>query len=107
MRVLPAGDEFAILADKLAGLGAQVRRVRYLLEDEAIVAAAGAQPDGGLVASSGVCRLSLPYRRSLTEATGSAAAAARDAFDILWQDHQAVARPRPRATPIQERSRRN
>jgi helicase len=34
--LLPEGDEFAILADKLGGAGAQVRRVRYLLEDETI-----------------------------------------------------------------------
>jgi helicase len=34
--LLPEGDEFEVLADKVAGSGAEVRRVRYLLEREAI-----------------------------------------------------------------------
>ena len=32
--LLPEDDRFAILAEKLEGMGAQVRRVRYPLEDE-------------------------------------------------------------------------
>jgi helicase len=62
--LLPEDDGFAILAEKLVGIGAQVRRVRYLLEDDAIVAAGGAQHRRQLVASSSVCRLSRPYRGS-------------------------------------------
>jgi helicase len=100
--LLPEDHQFAVLEEKLEGMGAQVRRVRYLLEDEAIVAAANAPHRSRLVARSSVCRLSLPYRRSPTEVTGSAAAAARDAFDMIWQDHQALAQPMPQPTPLQE-----
>lgn len=101
--LLPEDDQFAILEKKLEGAGAQVRRVRYLLEDEAITTAPDAQPGRGLVASSGVCRLNLPYRRSLTEVTGNAAAAARDAFDAIWQDQLADGQPTSRHEPIQAR----
>ena len=41
--LLPEGDEFAILADKFDGAGAQVRRVRYLLEDEVVGTPAAAE----------------------------------------------------------------
>jgi helicase len=99
--LLPEDDRFAILAEKLEGMGAHVRRVRYLLEDEAITTAVGAQDRGQLLASSRVCRLNRPYRGSLTEVTGSAAAAARDAFDILWQDQTAVAQLAPQEAPVE------
>ena len=36
--LLPEGDEFATLADKFSSAGAQACQVRYLLEDEAIIA---------------------------------------------------------------------
>jgi helicase len=98
--LLPEDDGFAILAEKLVGIGAQVRRVRYLLEDDAIVAAASAQHRRQLVASSSVCRLSRPYRGSPVELTGSGAVAARDAFDAAWQDNQVIAPPTAEPTPI-------
>lgn len=85
--LLPDDDQFGVLEQKLQAAGAQVRRLRFLVEDEAITTVPGAERGHGLLASSTVCRLSLPNRRSRTEATGSAAAAARDAFDTLWQDH--------------------
>jgi len=99
--LLPEDDRFAILAEKLEGIGAQVRRVRYLLEDEAITVAADAQHRHQLVASSSVCRLNRSYRGSLAEVQGSAAAAARDAFDILWQDHLPAARLEAQPTPVE------
>ena len=40
--LLPEGDEFVALADAVGGAGAQVRRVRYLLENEAIEAPSAA-----------------------------------------------------------------
>jgi helicase len=88
--LLPDQDRFEILAEKLTALGAQVRRVRYLVEDEAITVAPGSRRPQ-LVASSGLCRLIRPSRGSLAEVTGSAAAAARDAFDAAWQGSQAMA----------------
>jgi helicase len=69
--LLPEGDEFAVQADKLSGAGAQVRRVRYLLEDEAITGAA----------------------------TG-AATGARDAFELMWQDHALSVGPAASGTPV-------
>jgi helicase len=86
--LLPDDDRFAIPADKLSGSGAQVRRVRYLLEDEVI----GGVP-GRLTGLSRACRLNRPYRRTFTELSGDAAAAARDAFDIMWQAQSAAAGP--------------
>ncbi|HEX3492705.1 MAG TPA: DEAD/DEAH box helicase [Streptosporangiaceae bacterium] len=99
--LLPDDDQFGVLEEKLRAAGAQVRRVRYLLEDEAITTFPGAEHGPGLLASSSVCRLSLPSRRSWTEATGSAAAAARDAFDTLWQDHLADSQLTSRHEPIE------
>jgi len=99
--LLPEGDRFAILAEKLEGMGAQVRRARYLVEDEAITAPVGVPGHRKLVASSRLCRLSQPSRGSLTEVTGAAAAAARDAFDILWEDHTTVAPLPPHGTPVE------
>jgi helicase len=89
MRVLlPEDDLFSIMAEKLSGAGAQVRRVRYLLEDEAI-----ALDRGQLTAISRVARLGRPYRGTHTELSGTAVAAARDAFDVLWETHSPAAGP--------------
>jgi helicase len=82
--LLPEDDRFTVLADKLDGIGAQVRRVRYLLEDEAITAAAGTRHRPYLAASS-VCRLHKPHRATLSEVAGGAAVAARNAFNALWE----------------------
>ena len=46
--LLPADERFTPLADKLAGQGTQVRRVSYLLEDEAVTG----PTDGPRVTSS-------------------------------------------------------
>ena len=99
--LLPDDDQFGVLEEKLQAAGAQVRRVRYLLEDDAITTVPGAEHGHGLLASSSVCRLSLPSRRSRTEATGSAASAAHDAFDTLWQDHLADSQLTSRHEPIE------
>jgi helicase len=99
--LLPEDDRFAVLAEKLAGLGAQVRRVRYLVEDEAVTAAPGARHRRALVASSGLCRLNRPYRGSLAEATGAGAIAARDAFDVAWGSSQPTAAPAARPVPVE------
>jgi helicase len=90
--LLPAGEQFAVLADKLFAAGAEVRRVRYLVEDELITSAGD---DRELAAVSWACRLNRPYRATFAEVTGNAAAAARDAFDVLWDDHPPVAQAGP------------
>jgi helicase len=92
--LLPEGDEFATLADKLSGAGAQVRQVRYLLEDEAINA------DGQhreLITR--VCWLSKPGRGAYIRATGAVAAAAGNAFDLMWQDHARPGGPASGSVP--------
>jgi helicase len=94
--LLPEDDQFTVLAEKLAAAGARVRRVKYLLEDEAITA------DGSdyrrLTAASRVCQLNQAHRGRVTEVTGSAAVAARDAFDVMWTDHLAATQSVPPGT---------
>ncbi len=85
--LLPVDDRFDALADKVTGAGGQVRRVRYLIEDEEIA---------GTHALGWACRLIRPYRGQPTRVTGAAAAAARAAFDLMWQDHAPAAEPVPR-----------
>ena len=101
--LLPEGDgRFTALAEKLTGAGAQVRWVRYLVEDEAVTAPAGAGPDQRPTAECRPCRLVRMSRSGPTTVTGAAAEAARDAFDILWQDHTPLAGPvRPQVGPEQ------
>ena len=80
--LLPEGDEFESLADKLADMGARVRQVKYLLEDEAIT--------GQGKRREVTTRLSRPGQLgsgAYTKVTGLAAAGASDAFELMWQDH--------------------
>ena len=72
-------------------LSARVRRVKYLLEDEVITGDAG--DDRRLTAASRVCQLNQSHRGRVTEVAGSAAVAARDAFDVMWADHSGAAQP--------------
>jgi helicase len=86
LRVLvPDTDEFAIRAEELAAVGAQVRRVKYLLEDEAITASRDHQE-----VVSRACGLNKPYRGTYSKAMGPAVSAARDAFLLMWQDGEPV-----------------
>lgn len=94
--LLPADDQFTVLADKLAGAGARVRRVRYLLEDEGIAA-----DQDRLTVVSRACRLNRPYRGTFTEVTGGAATAATDAFEVMWDAHSAAAGPAWTAVPAE------
>ena len=87
--LLPQGERFTVLADKLTGMGAEVRRVRYLVEDEIVTRRPEATGGRRWVAQTRVCGLTAPNRSQATTVTGRAAAAASDAFDIMWQDHRA------------------
>jgi helicase len=91
--LLPDTDEFAVVAEKLSGVGAQLRQVKYLLEDE-IITASGEHHE----AVSRVCGLSEPYRGAFTKVTGAAARSARDAFLLMWKDCEPV--PAERVTPV-------
>lgn len=83
--MLPDTDEFAVTAEKFAAVGAQLRRVKYLLEEEVITASREHQE-----VISRVCWLAKPYRGTWTAATGPAVRAARDAFALMWQDGEPV-----------------
>jgi helicase len=86
--LLPDDDRFTVMAEKLSAADVQVRRVRYLLEDEVI-----AGERGKLTAVSRVARLGRPYPGSFTERSGTEAAAAKDAFDVMWEAHSTAAAP--------------
>lgn len=79
--LLPEGDEFEALANKLAEAGNQVRQVRYLLEDEAITGQGGHRE-----AVTRLSRLSEPSSGSYTKVTGLATSAASAAFEVMWRD---------------------
>jgi helicase len=90
LRVLvPDAEEFATRGAEFRAAGARVRQVKYLLEDEVITASRGQQ-----AVTSWACALNRPYRATFTKATGHAARAARDAFDLMWQDAEPIATPR-------------
>jgi helicase len=92
--LLPEDEQFTVLAEKMTGSGMQVRRVRYLVEDEAITA------DGGqLSALSRTCYLNRPGRRTFLEVADRAAAGARDAFDVMWDAQGAAAGQEWESTP--------
>jgi helicase len=86
--LLPDTDEFATRAKELADGGIRLRRVKYLLEDEVIVAS----PEHQEVVSR-VCGLNRPYRGTFTKATGPEVLAARDAFLRMWQDGESAGPP--------------
>lgn len=99
--LLPESGQFTVLQEKLAADGAQVRRVRYLLEAEVITGVTGLAADHQLAAVSSLCWLNQPYRGAFTKVTGGTAAAARDAFDVMWHDHAPASRSAPPATPAE------
>jgi helicase len=88
--LLPDTDEFAITAAAFSAAGAQLRQVKYLVEDEIIAASRKYQE-----VVSRVCGLTRPYRGTYTKETGSAVAAAKDAFLLMWRDGAPVGRSAP------------
>ena len=92
--LLPDGDRFAVRAKELSGTGAQLRQVKYLLENEVITATREHQQ-----VVSWPCGLSRPYRGTSKTASGQAAAVAREAFLRLWGSGEPVTAPESAATP--------
>ncbi|GIH21401.1 DEAD/DEAH box helicase [Rugosimonospora africana] len=97
--LLPDDERFTELQDKLAVAGADTRRVRYLLEDESIVAT-GDDDNPRLVAAASECGLVRPGARRTTHASGPEAEAARDAFDVMWQANAPAGRTAERPVPV-------
>jgi helicase len=95
--LLPEGDEFEALAGQLAGTGAEVRQVRYLLEDEAIT---GEGKHREVITR--VSRLSRSGGGSYARATGASAAGAGDAFELMWRDQALPVGEAALGTPVPE-----
>ena len=94
--LLPVGDSFSVLRDKLTANGGQARQVEHLLEDEIVMTRGGRT-----TASAWECSLGRPAQREFASVSGAGARAARDAFNLLWDTHtpvdEAVAVPVPAA----------
>lgn len=86
--LLPDTDEFSFRVKELTDAGVRFRRVKYLLEDEAITASREYQE-----VVTRVCGLLRPDRGTHTKVTGSAVRAVRDAFHLMWQDGESVGMP--------------
>jgi helicase len=84
------------IAGKLESLGAAVRRVPHLLEDEEI-----AVTDGTVRAESRECHTTRPRGKVRSRSSGPAARAAHDAFDALWQAETAHRTPTAN-TPVSD-----
>jgi ATP-dependent DNA helicase len=82
--LLPDDDRFAAARTRLQAAGAQVRAVRYWVEDETISTAAGLE----LVSRPHLCALTNQFGSEVPTCGGPSAAAARDAFDMVWQAHE-------------------
>jgi helicase len=95
--LLPDDEQFTVLAEKITGAGGQVRRIRYLVEDELVTS-----ERGQLTAVSRACRLNRPYRGTFVEVTGPAAAGARDAFNAMWDAHVNADGQDPAAIPTEQ-----
>ncbi|RSM56876.1 DEAD/DEAH box helicase [Actinoplanes sp. ATCC 53533] len=88
--LLPAEAAFDAVAEKIQGDGAEVRRVRFLVEDETIVGPRRLQGRGRWQGEIQNCRLVRPFARAPHRVDGADAVAAADAFDVLWDAHAPV-----------------
>lgn len=98
-RALVSDDELLdIVADKLRSDGVAVRRVPYLVEDEAISGA----DDGQFRVRSRECHLNRPRVRVRSQISGAAAQAAGAAFDTLWEMQVTADAPAQADAPLDE-----
>ncbi|MFH8368340.1 DEAD/DEAH box helicase [Streptomyces sp. NPDC018031] len=99
VRVLvPEDERFHPLRDRLAARGIPVRGVRYLLERELLT---GTTADGDLVWRAAPAHPAQPGAREMT-GRGSTAAAAREAFEALWQAQLPDGDAAPSAVPAED-----
>jgi helicase len=85
--LLPLAPEFADLCARLAAAGVPYRQVRYWLEAETVSTVGD---HGGLVplrATADLAVVTNAAKHRTAPATGPAAAAARDAFEMMWDTH--------------------
>jgi helicase len=79
--VLPDAPGTVVLQDRLRASGVPFRAVRYWVEDEAVTTNARLE----LAATARPCALVDRFSTAATRLAGLEAAAARDAFDLVWQ----------------------
>lgn len=85
--LLPPGPEYARLCSRLDAAGVPYRQVRYWLEAETISTVGERGQLGPLRATAELLAITNPAQHQVSPAMGAAAAAARDAFEMLWQTH--------------------
>ncbi|WP_231334304.1 DEAD/DEAH box helicase [Actinomadura graeca] len=88
--LLPEGASFEPVRERLENLGVPFRSVRYWLEAETVTSVDAHGRHAGLTASArlNVLGNGLGVARHPVTSEGLAAAAARDAFQVIWDAHQ-------------------
>jgi helicase len=85
--LLPDDTAFDQVRSRMATRGVPARAVRYWLESEVVSSVTLDGQPGRLAASCALSNLAHTVgKRALTN-VGAAAEAARDAFDLIWQEH--------------------
>ncbi|MEV0361029.1 DEAD/DEAH box helicase [Nocardia sp. NPDC050697] len=82
--LLPQGERFSDLRSRLLLDGILFREVRYLLEEETI---STLNANGQLTVTFHPAGVSRPASAKARTLAGWAASAARDAFELMWQNH--------------------
>ncbi|MEU2258237.1 DEAD/DEAH box helicase [Nocardia xishanensis] len=85
--LIPVGDRFADLRSRLAAEQVPFREVGYLLEQESVHTL---NDDGQLTVVTDQSGLTRSASRRNRAASGPAAQTARDAFELMWQNHSTV-----------------
>lgn len=97
--LLPSDERFSIVREKLAAAGVEVRNVPYLLETEVI---STLTPTGRLAVTVTECTSARPRPRQFPSVYGAAAAAAHDAFRIMWDTYSPVGPAQSRSFPVED-----
>jgi len=92
--LLPDDDRTATLQARLAASGVPFRAVRYWVEDETVATTPGLE----LTARARPCTVADRFSTDVPTLVGPSAAAARDAFDLVWQANAPLPASRP-STP--------
>lgn len=85
--LLPLGPEFSGLRSRLDAAGVPYRQIRYWLEAETISTVGEQGQLAPLRVTAEFSANANPARQQTSPAMGLSAAAARDAFEILWDTH--------------------
>jgi helicase len=85
--LLPLAPEFAELCVRLAAAGVPYRQVRYWLEAETVSTIGDRGELAPLRAVADLAVVTSPAKNRTATTTGPAAAAARDAFEMMWDTH--------------------